>query len=555
MGFSFLLILSASSFMPFVNASLFFSRSNSLSSPPTQTAANPVNQSQIPPTSLPPGTATSIIDSPPPISSSATNNQVEPSLTQNATTYVYTTSFGLYKFSKILPYILSVSASNSARDFVLGSTFLVNSTTPLGIVSPIVLSADNHNFTVRYSVQSGGVMVGRVTIGVEFSKSTPPKISARLDSVLTNFNLEWIVIPSVRFARFANGSILDVLSYPSQSRLHNQLSYLEIGDANATMLWSFWGKIDWSSSAGGTIYVTSFNMNAILSSAIMVAFPKGQSLIDPSILASTTSYMSGSSTQRRVFFYNNLYWAFWFDLPTSNIYYRTSASGLSNDWSPSFLVAYLPHSSGEFDVAQTNSRVFLAWLDTSTLSLMVLKGYISGSSITWGASVLVSSTSTNPATASANVVIGSDGYVWVGGASGSNFGSNFVLYRSTDTTGDSYPSTGTGYFPYSDSHDGYRVLRSQMEGFSCSMPPMEGIQSRGGFMVLEEFGRTSRLGLLLCLIMRQNSSTFHPWSPRIKSSICFLGLEMDPSNLRLQVITSIGLPSLCHQQFLRFILH
>ncbi|TET89105.1 MAG: tetratricopeptide repeat protein [Methanomassiliicoccales archaeon] len=167
-------------------------------------------------------------------------------------------------------------------------------------------------------------------------------------------------------------------------------------------------------------------------------------VIDPTVTVNTTneSEPTSYSNQRKVFYDGSYYWAFWYNysdgVAPSNTFYEYSADG--QDWSGLEQEAFTSNNvhvaSVWYHDTGSEKIVYIASGGLSSSNVIVRRGTISGTSITWGSEYAATVCAKSQAVKVAFISRSSDGYIWVisgGKESPSSPSYNIAAVRSTNT--------------------------------------------------------------------------------------------------------------------------
>jgi RHS repeat-associated protein len=325
---------------------------------------------------------------------------------------------GYYVFSKAQPHLLRYETKDGVV-LVNASTFVavVPGTAMFG--SPSVVNATQYLFQSRYSLLASGEPVGNVTITYAFTTDRPPKITAelRLSRQLSG-GLAWIALTVDRVAVGATATV-DFSSFDSGVEVATPNRRLQVGPSIAVDTWYRRLLFDWSDAPDGVAYVGQFAVGNLSGAAVLVRFPAGQMVVDPTLVGtSDTSSATDFTFQRKAFFYGGRHWAFWYD--GSSIAYASSSFSYNLGqntlvWSSKMLAPSGSLPSGPdftgFDVDQRDGTVLVGYVPSTKNALHILKGSISGSFITWSGPYQVDSWGTQEASPP-TIAIGTDGFMW-----------------------------------------------------------------------------------------------------------------------------------------------
>jgi len=383
-----------------------------------------------------PGSVTSGLAPQPPMRSSLPANAVPSHLEETAVSFRYTTVAGTYEFPKATPYIASY-ATPEGETLVTASTFVVIAPGIRPFGHPTVLTASDDRFETRYELGKGPVQVGAVTLTYDFRDDGPPKITAALaQSGSQSWSLTWVSFPIDRVA-FGGATPVAFASATSLSRIETPDFRVSVGPDADPARSSRRLVLDWSDAGAGTASVGLFSLEGLAGPAILIEFPARMTIVDPTIVGTSTS--SGATNypiQRKTFEYGGRYWAFWYD--GTAIVYASAQFAYANGqntltWSVKMTTpsATLPSGANYrgFDVAQRDGTVLIGYHPSGLTSFKILIGKLVGSLITWSGSYTAGSWPTAEGGAS-SVAIGSDGYYWAA-AIGKDGSPTLYVARST----------------------------------------------------------------------------------------------------------------------------
>jgi RHS repeat-associated protein len=286
----------------------------------------------------------------------------------------YKTPFGRYVFDENEPHSAKV-IDRRGRILVDGATFYIMAPSRLDIFDSQIVVADDLRFVVQYSAYHEDRSMGLVTIESDFSVQGPPKITATLDVnpeiPRYDFHIMWEVF-----------SGLDCLSTGDRS---------EDLDLNGRVLWLSGGihsnvrmgecddrveigpslLIDWEGAPSDHFEARRITSEGSVLSKVEVHFQKNQKVIDPELVDGTNPNESTFSIQRKTFYLNRYYWAFYLDTTNEAIWYSTSRDGLSwnqplevisvDDLCPSGMTCFLNGDPAGLDVAVQSSLIAMTF--------------------------------------------------------------------------------------------------------------------------------------------------------------------------------------------------
>ena len=364
------------------------------------------------------------------LTASYSNVTSDPWLDPAHSAYTYVTTFGNFTIPAAEPHVMSVYDVEN-RLMATASSFVVEGTPPTNIGSGYVVSANNTAFHSQYNVTSGPVRQGFVDFIASFDSAALPKFEAAFtldaNSTLTSWHIRWKIVTPIHYLMDSSNSTTFFGNMVVPTVIDNEASrafaaYVG-GDAVPT-LWNSTLAADWKDVGIGTLYVGPVVVDAIHSGqGMMVAFPQGMSVIDPSLVAeSSTSLTTKYANQKKVFFHDGRYYAFYaMGGDTPSIQYSVGREVTTAGWvdppgAPYGMlwdapIAVVSASTPRgFDVDARGGLVGLTWYDANKLYFK--QGSVNAGVISWQATVEVYSIEIDDAYPP-SVAIGSDGIFWL----------------------------------------------------------------------------------------------------------------------------------------------
>ncbi len=316
-----------------------------------------------------------------------------PRFTNTSTSYSYVTGFGNYSFPESAPYVMDYTGAG-AGNAVQWSAFLVGTytgglATPMRPSNATILQADNQTFVVAYQTMLRGIPQGTLVVHSVFSADVAPTFEADyspLPNVTTDFNVLWAIAGAPPFLEGPTGQGQNIGSY-------SQLQWQPWGNVSATLgpspnasNWPWSVKVDWSDAGAGDLYsgpIAPFGSS--FGSGIYVQFAKDRASIDPTIIGSSapsTVAPTGFSSERKTFYWNGLYRAFWDT--GSGIAVESSPDGKTWNSNGGTLTSAI---NPGFDVAERGTTVALGYVNSGLTGLYVRVGTINANQIAWNNSV------------------------------------------------------------------------------------------------------------------------------------------------------------------------
>ncbi len=342
-------------------------------------------------------------------------------------TRLWETTFGVYRFDKSKPYVMNFTDRRGVAQITRSMFWLNTSATldPAKIVGATVSVAADRCFQVSYNAtyKGGGLSkdtsVGRLVVTFNFFREQIPKISVLFerDTVawgsggLGDFNVVWVLLPVQKYLKVSEKVTIDftaktVMGKVKESSVKEE-KRCEVGTGADPSAWTGgWSLTLWDDVEGTCVLYAGVE-KVWGGKGITVVFPRNVILIDPSTVGTSTSYYATQNPfQRKGFYANGRFWAFWAD--GTNMVYATSTDGAS--WTGKATVRTC-----------TNGHHFSIWFDGTYFhyayaydAAIYRRGTPNAdSSITWSADEQTVSTTYNGA-CFPYVSVDSNGYVWIG---------------------------------------------------------------------------------------------------------------------------------------------
>ena len=406
----------------------------------------------------PDGSVNSTFEQPLNYTTAYANNTLSPFFVEDNVSYTYATSFGNYTFLKSSPYIMSVR-DLEGRQMADASSFVVEGNVPSNLAGSFTVLATNTTFVTTYTIQSGAVTQGVVTFSAVFNATVPPKLSASFaqnpGSTFTTWHIRWKIESTAMYLRNPGETTTYYGSYQSPQIIGDSPTSIapvaSIGPDPDATLWNSTLTANWSDMGVATLYAGPVSIDSNYSgSGLMVAFPNMVATVDPSLVAqSYTSLATRFSVQKKVFFHDGRYFAFYYFLNgiTPSIRYSAGRETYSTGqgggmiWNAPIVAVVGPfHAGYGFDVDQRDGVVGLTWFDSASI-LKFMKGTVRGDVIAWQSAVSVDVAEFSERYAPV-AAVGHDGFFWVavaGRPSGSLKG--IYVYRSSAPEGTSFAWT------------------------------------------------------------------------------------------------------------------
>lgn len=383
---------------------------------------------------LPGGSVASYGGPPEPVISAAGEAGIDPILTFTDEALSVRTKTSLYTVETSRPEILALYNSNGAL-LVPSSYFSVDvGGVVLDVVNSQIAQMDDLVVVVLYDLVSpkdSSLEIARMEVSIDFSSAYSPKITAELVEIapsVANWRIVWIIVPN-----------FDARIVLSETKLSVPLATLvdEVVPAKNMSVefivdvdyFASEFKVDWSDAAEDP-YLSVIEVDSTY--ALQVAFSYGRAVIDPTLVAdSTSSAPTGETCQRKVVSYGGYYWVF-YDRG-DKICYRRSSDG--QDWSSEHEIPDgTSVSSYGFDVYSRNNHLLLGWIDYQRTYAYFLTGVFLGSKIQWDERTSI--TGPGMVDAPVSVAIGTDGayFAFLEWRELLPFFHGFSIFRMTDDT-------------------------------------------------------------------------------------------------------------------------
>ena len=362
--------------------------------------------------SPPPGRVLSYYKSPEPILSMGPTEEVPPILSETSSDYRYTTVAGVYTFPKTAPYMVRYATSDG-ETLVLASTFTILEQGVIPFIEPLVLKATNDNYSVQYGFRVHGESAGNVTLEYAFRVDSPPKITARLDKAMdSRLALSWISITVDSFIADTE-HVTDMRSSDAREQFDASL-HVSVGPDVQQQQWRRSVLLDWRDAGSGKASIRRVSLLGFSENAILVEFPENMTVVDPSLVGTSTSGTPTEySMQRKTFEYAERIWAFWYDgggIVYSNLQISYANGQNRVTWSQP-VRAFSGSISYGFDVDQRDGKVLIGFISSGDLKL--LRGTMYESSILWEPMRNTGLICENNPGGPSSVSLASDGMIWV----------------------------------------------------------------------------------------------------------------------------------------------
>jgi len=146
------------------------------------------------PTEPDPGNVTGPYVTPPASSLLYADSKVRPVLVERNDSWTYATAHGNYTFSASSPHRFNATNLEGERE-IRDAAFFVTADVPLDVISSSIVSKNSTLLRVNYTVGSGGVAQGNVTMTVSWYETRAPDFEATFaifgNSTITTYRLEW----------------------------------------------------------------------------------------------------------------------------------------------------------------------------------------------------------------------------------------------------------------------------------------------------------------------------------------------------------------------------
>ena len=333
--------------------------------------------------------------------------------------YSFRTSYGFYSVDSGDPWSVSLR-DNGGIVHVTSSYFTLKcSDVVLAPSAGQILRSDDNLIACRYCVadpKSLSDVRGLMEVTLEFLDSTSPKITAlvvNLTGSVRDWSVVWVVdVPEPCCLLSSDGREVPLADYywctpPASGRKIQCVSpgVYENGSSASFV-------IDWSDAMSGIPRVVPGESGIPRMSRFMVEFEKGVAKIDPTLISTSDfATATGVSCQRKTFWYDGYYWAFYYDAG----YIRYACSRDGNTWTST---SVLDTSAGNsvritygFDVYQRAGKVIVGWTAMpSSYAYHAKMGTITDGTVKWSGLYTVRSDIQYPDPVS--VTITRDGTCW-----------------------------------------------------------------------------------------------------------------------------------------------
>jgi len=359
------------------------------------------------------------------VTSAYVTGTVAPVLLREAASLDYVTSFGTYSFQLSRPYLMSLKDLEGRA--MADSAFVVEGdiwTQPSG---GSVVEATDTTFRASYDLTDGRVTKGSMELLVSFTAARLPKITAFFvpgpNSTLGEWRVVWKIVSPARYLRTMDGAVFYLGDLQSRVAMwggpSSPVSAL-LGDGPEVHLWNSMLVANWSDAGTAALYAGRVAIDdSHRGTGLAILFPPGEPLIDPSLVAQSSGSLSTRhTTQKKVFYHDGKYFAFYGDVTASppSIRYRVGQeTGSGMVWTSPLV--FFSHSELTFD-----------WgFDVDYRAGVALIAFVRTSGGTWqpswarctiGISVLECDTAWTPQTAYGQLgtptsAIADDGTLWV----------------------------------------------------------------------------------------------------------------------------------------------
>ncbi|MDG6998563.1 MAG: hypothetical protein JRN15_05550 [Nitrososphaerota archaeon] len=370
-------------------------------------------------------------------------------LVRTANSIIYVTNFGNYTFSKSTPWKLSSFVDRSGKQLATTGFFTIANFTTF--VSGYSIKTETGSlFSVEYTLSQTGSRIGNVgnmTVSYNFDykpvNDVPikPIVSLEFSSSIANLSVGWaIALQHGHYIAYMQGKstrmVSEVSSSASSSITEGQMQNsreLLVGPNPSTSLWSKdILSIDWSDS-GLSALVQEGQISALSHTGVLIVFPEGVSSIDPTIATANVDNSIASSSQRKTFFSDGLFWTFFVDT-NSKIAYSSSVNG--SVFSSPTETSYQVNSGRDFTVYNANneSLVYIA-VTNQTQNGFYTSGLLwNNGTITWAAPTAITGM-TDESLTDPSISVDLQGNVYVSAySSDSNYVQSYLGYMPADVT-------------------------------------------------------------------------------------------------------------------------
>jgi RHS repeat-associated protein len=379
---------------------------------------------------------------------------LDPVMSFNGSEYSYATAFGTYIFSTDAPHAMSVLDLEGLP--VAGSSaFVVVGDRQTIINGSRVLNTSNHTYESTCNVSADGVFQGTLTTTVQFDASQLPKITAvfmqDINSTLENWHISWRIPTPFYHLRTSFDTALDFGDFLTPVPVSAENATAEVGPSAIPQEWSSTTWATWNDTPNGTLSVGPTYLNGTGNGmGLTIDFPVGMASVDPYLFTrSPGSYSTQYSTQKKVFYFNNRYYAFYSeggDPPSIRYVVGQEVSRAIGQMSWSAPITVIREEfAWSFDVDMRDGVVGLAWMDASAQSIYFKRGNIVQNLIDWSPTILVNDAGGEREAYPLSVAIDDYGFSWIAVAryDGNSLDPNIVeTYRTTSPEGATFQSAG-----------------------------------------------------------------------------------------------------------------
>ena len=304
--------------------------------------------------------------------------------TQDSEHLFYWTPNGTYVFNLTNPESFSLYAIDGTKLIDESRFGLSIGTERLSPSNAKVVTISDDVLLIDYEVR-GKDSVTKMSAEYNFTQAKDPKITASVLSTdsRTGWNIEWMIVPNknATIGSPSDGKQLPLSDLAGKSLATNSLrASMRLGGNSFV--------VDWSDAKSGQLAVADLVASKGETRAgLTVAFDKGATVIDPTVICTSTDpYPTGMNNQRKMFKYDGNYWLFYNS--GNRISYCTSIDGVAWNAAVALQGGTSPASGSGFDVATRNGVVAVTWLDT-TSNLKFVKGTILGNNVSWATAYTV----------------------------------------------------------------------------------------------------------------------------------------------------------------------
>jgi RHS repeat-associated protein len=329
-------------------------------------------------------------------------------LTTDSGDYVYWTVYGTYVFNKTRPEQVSLISLN-ATQLVREAYFSIRSgADELAISDSTVIESTDNLFVVYYNllIPSASDVIAGMTVSYDFSNGKIPKITASVDKTapkLTSWQVVWDIVPNqAASVKGANGELQSLETSFTMNNLVKDLKLDLSVEAEGFVA-------DWSDAKQGVLGIEKrMATDGKSAYGLTISFASGETLIDPTVISSSTAANpTGTSCQRKVFWNDGYYWLFYNS--GSGICYKYSIDGMTWSDAVSLPGGTTPAANSGFDVAGRYGMVIVGWVDT-LYDVHFKKGNVVKNQIVWTGGYTLDDTSMIEPVA---VAIANDKSFWI----------------------------------------------------------------------------------------------------------------------------------------------